>query len=285
MMPSSLRITVLVDNNALTDRFFLAEPGLSLWIENGGKMVLFDTGFSGIFLSNGDKMGVDPLGADIVAISHGHIDHTGGLAPMMARQLAGEVEGRPAGEPDLLVHPAAFAVRPSERVRDAGMVVSEDALSARFRIKKTREPSWITPDLVFLGEIPRRFPELADPVRRTRIVAGRREDDPMHDDTALACRCGGGIVIITGCSHSGVANIIEYARDLMGPLPIIDIIGGFHLLEPDKSPVVQTCRYLQEAGVREIHPCHCTSLAAKFALSRVIPVRETGVGLSIAFGE
>jgi 7,8-dihydropterin-6-yl-methyl-4-(beta-D-ribofuranosyl)aminobenzene 5'-phosphate synthase len=284
-MTPRLRITVLVDNNALTDRFFLAEPGLSLWIETGGKRVLFDTGFSGIFLSNGDKMGFDPVGADVVALSHGHIDHTGGLAPMMARRFAREVGGRPAGEPQLLVHPGAFAVRPSERVRDAGMALSEDALSAWFRVKKTREPFWITPDLVFLGEIPRKFPELADPTRRTRIVAGRRENDPMPDDTALACRCGGGIVIITGCSHAGVANIIEYARELMGPLPIIDVIGGFHLLDPDKSPVAQTCRYLQEAGVRALHPCHCTSLAAKFTLSRVIPVRETGVGLSVAFGE
>jgi hypothetical protein len=89
---------------------------------------------------------------------------------------------------------------------------------------------------------------------------------------------GSVIVIITGCSHSGVCNIIAYARKVCNEERIRDVIGGFHLKESDRGTIVLTREFL--AGVRPagIHPCHCTSLAAKIVLAGICQVGEIGVG-------
>jgi 7,8-dihydropterin-6-yl-methyl-4-(beta-D-ribofuranosyl)aminobenzene 5'-phosphate synthase len=80
MIPE-LSITVLVDNNTLTDRYFTGEPGLSYLIETAGKKILFDTGYSGLFLSNAQKMRISLFDLDMIVLSHGHLDHTGGAVP------------------------------------------------------------------------------------------------------------------------------------------------------------------------------------------------------------
>ena len=74
-----MKITVLTDNNSLIDRYYLAEPAFCLFIEEAGKRILFDTGYSDVFRKNGEKMGVDFNLIDTIVISHGHNDHTGGL--------------------------------------------------------------------------------------------------------------------------------------------------------------------------------------------------------------
>ena len=79
-----MRLTVLVDNATLTDRYFLAEPGLSIYIEDGGTRVLFDTGYSGILVENARKMGIDLLRIEEVVLSHGHLDHILGLAGLVS---------------------------------------------------------------------------------------------------------------------------------------------------------------------------------------------------------
>ena len=141
----------------------------------------------------------------------------------------------------------------------------------------------ITDDLVFLGEIPRKFPfEHKDPKDRwIRLPDGTTEPDRLLDDTALACRAPGGLVIITGCSHAGICNITEYAREVCGEEKILDIVGGFHLLQPTPEQLKGTCEYLQEIRPAAVHACHCTSLAAKIALAGSCPLKETGVGLRL----
>ena len=73
-----MKLTVLVDNNTIIDRYFLAEPGLSFFIQDEDKTVLFDTGYSGIFLDNAHKMGLDLANLDYLVFSHSHLDHTWG---------------------------------------------------------------------------------------------------------------------------------------------------------------------------------------------------------------
>ena len=81
-MKSQLSLTVLVDNTTLIDRYFMGEPGLSFLLETRGKKILFDTGYSDAFLDNAGKMGISIRDLDAVVLSHGHLDHTGGLVPL-----------------------------------------------------------------------------------------------------------------------------------------------------------------------------------------------------------
>ena len=97
-------------------------------------------------------------------------------------------------------------------------------------------PVWLSEKLVFLGEIPRNFSfEKGAAVGYVQDREGNKIPDLLPDDTALAYRTGAGLVIITGCSHSGICNITEYAKEVCGDSRVLDIIGGFHLRNPRKN--------------------------------------------------
>ena len=94
-----MNLKVLVDNNALIDRYFLAEPGLSFYINDEGHEVLFDLGYSDIFIQNAEKMGVNLLQISDIVISHGHLDHTWGLEPLARRLNEARFEKVPVAVP------------------------------------------------------------------------------------------------------------------------------------------------------------------------------------------
>ncbi|WP_292370083.1 MBL fold metallo-hydrolase [Methanoregula sp. UBA64] len=280
-MTSRLSLTVLVDNTALTDRDFMGEPGLSFFIETAGKKILFDTGLSGLFFTNAEKMGIDLCDLDCLILSHGHSDHTGGL-PVLARNLTGATEGKAPRRPCLVAHPRCFWPKAKDGEKN-GSPMSEEEAGRQFPTSLSEKPVWITDDLVFLGEIPRRFAfEKGDPGKRTiHTPGGNTEPDYLVDDTALAFRSGTGLVIITGCSHAGICNITEYAREVCGENRVSDIIGGLHLLSPTPKQLAKTGKYLNRLHLDALHACHCTSLPAKLALAAYCPLQETGVGMRI----
>jgi len=78
-----MKLNVLVDNNTLIDRYFLGEPAVSYFIENNGDRILFDAGYSDIFIKNAIKMGIDLLDLDFIVLSHAHLDHTWGLGHLV----------------------------------------------------------------------------------------------------------------------------------------------------------------------------------------------------------
>lgn len=103
------------------------------------------------------------------------------------------------------------------------------------------------------------------------------------DDSALVYKASEGLVIVTGCSHSGICNIIEYAKKVCGDNRILDIIGGFHLLKPTLNQLAFTADYLKKAGLRHVHACHCTDMESKISLSQAVGMREVGVGLVLNY--
>jgi 7,8-dihydropterin-6-yl-methyl-4-(beta-D-ribofuranosyl)aminobenzene 5'-phosphate synthase len=163
--------------------------------------------------------------------------------------------------------------------------MSEEEVRRLFPVSLSAEPVWITNDLVFLGEIPRRFPfEQDDTAKRMiRTPDGKTEPDNLPDDTALAFRSDDGLVIITGCSHAGICNITEYAREVCGEKHVRDIIGGFHLLAPTPKRLQKTGKYVNRLHLSALHACHCTSLPAKLALADYCPLQEVGVGIKLAW--
>ena len=271
-----LKLKVLVDNNTLIDRYFTAEPGLSFWIESDGKKILFDTGYSDVFISNARIMGIEVNETDLVVLSHGHNDHTWGLSHLI--QNFDRTMKR--GKPRLIAHPWAF-----ERKRcgglEIGMAVREDVLGEYFDIAKSALPVRITEKLFWLGEIPVKKGDRSV-IGRT-LVNGEWVPDACVDDSALVYVSKGGLVIITGCSHSGISNVVDRAIKLTGVGKVLDVIGGFHLQNADDKILEKTSRELRKAAPDKIHPCHCTDLKAKMKLGASFEIEEVGAGLELDY--
>jgi len=281
-MTPRLSLTVLVDNTTLADHDYGGEAGLSFSIETADKKILFDTGLSGLFLTNAEKMGISLCDLDFLVLSHGHIDHTGGLATLARHLASAPPEGTPSQMPELIAHPRCFWQKEKEGKKN-GSAMSEAEVRRQFPVNLSAKPVWITDDLVFLGEIPRRFAFEQDDAA-TRLIHtpdGTSEPDYLPDDTALAFRSAEGLVIITGCSHAGICNITEYAREVCGEPHVADIIGGLHLISPTPKRIQKTGKYLNRLHLNALHACHCTALPAKRALADYCPLQEVGVGTKL----
>ncbi|AFL67541.1 MBL fold metallo-hydrolase [Sulfurospirillum barnesii] len=277
-----MELKVLVDNNTIIDRYFLAEPAVSYLISEGDTKVLFDVGYSDIFIKNAQKMNESLKDIDYVVISHGHNDHTGGLISLATFYAEAKAENIPYSHPTLIAHPEAF-LHKEESGQCIGSMLDQKNVSKYFKTQWSSKPLWITPKLVFLGEIERTNAfENLEPMGQYE-TADAMKDDYVKDDSALVYQSAQGLVIITGCSHSGICNIIEYAKKVCKDERIVDIIGGFHLLHPSAIQAEGTLKYFHEQQIKTMHPCHCTSLEYKIKLSKTSEVLDVGVGLSLMY--
>lgn len=223
-----------------------------------------------MYLKNAAKLGIDLEHLDAVIISHGHNDHTGGLAfyPKLHKK------------PLLVAHLGIMESKRAEGL-SISLPVSEAYLQERFIFKLIKEPLWLDEQFVFLGEIPRVNDfENKKPVGEHCLADGWH-DDYVMDDSALVYKQKDGIYIITGCSHAGICNIAEYAKQVTGCNVIKSIIGGLHLFSANSQQTLATADYLKRNVEGNIYPCHCTNLAAKFALHKELTVKEVGVGLTL----
>ncbi|MDD2390445.1 MAG: MBL fold metallo-hydrolase [Desulfobacterales bacterium] len=276
-----MKLTVLVDNNTYIDNYFLAEPGLSFFIEDQDTRLLFDCGYSHIFFENARKMGIDLLFLDYLVFSHCHMDHTWGVDTLIREYTNAILQNHLHKKPELVAHPKAFISTVIDGVGEIGSIISEEKLKQQFKLSLSSVPVHLTDRLVYLGEIPRKFSfESHHPLGRKE---GETQDDFVIDDTALAYKSEDGLVIITGCSHAGICNILEYARRVCRDDRIVDIIGGLHLLNPPKEQMQGTLDYLKGLGLKKLHACHCTDFDSKVCLTAVAPVKEVGVGLCLEY--
>ena len=272
-----MKLTVLVDNNTLIDQYYLGEPALSFWIEADGKNVLFDVGYSDVFIKNAQRLNVNLRKTDYLVLSHGHLDHTWGLESFISL-----VEEK-SKSIKLIAHPDVFEQKFLERFGDIGTRKRKNEVEKYFDLNLSGSPFWLTDNLCFLGEIPRRNDfEAKNPLGKI-IKNGKEYPDYLFDDSALVYKSRKRIIIITGCSHSGICNIVEYAKKVTQSTRILDIIGGFHLLNTKKEVLTKVIRYFQSQQIKDLHPCHCTDLKAKIELGKYFPVEEVGSGLVLKY--
>ena len=266
-----MQLTVLVDNNTFIDQYYLGEPGVSYYLEDGDTRVLFDVGYSDVFHTNAQRMGIDLSTVDTIVLSHGHNDHSGGLRVLQQKALL-------AGCP-LVAHPLAFRPR-EEEGRAIGSPLDEAALSRHFRLRPQKEPLRISERLTFLGEVPTLFAfEQRRGIGVYQDALGGHADYVM-DDSALVHKGKDGLFIITGCSHSGICSIIEHAKQVCHEERVVGVLGGFHLFDLSEQ-VERSIAYFQANAITRLYPCHCVSFAVKSAIHQRIPVSEVGVGLRL----
>lgn len=261
-------IRVVVDNNTFIDQYYLGEPAACFYLEVDGKRILFDCGYSDVLLKNADKMKIDLNMLDLIVLSHGHNDHTGGLVHLTEQcDLSGC---------KLIAHPDCFYKKRFEG-EQIGSPMTLSQLSDAVRVELSREPIRLTENLFFLGEIPEYFTfEKREPIgeceRDTKWIP-----DQLLEDTALAYKTDEGVFIITGCSHSGICNISEYAKKITECERIIGILGGFHIFK-ESEKLFGTIQYFKENHIHKLYPSHCVSFRAKALIDQEIKISDVAVG-------
>ncbi|HIE08569.1 MAG TPA: MBL fold metallo-hydrolase [Armatimonadetes bacterium] len=272
-----MRALVVVDNS-VSSGGAVAEHGWSVLVEANGRKVLVDAGQrANIFLHNVEVLGLDLSEVDAVVLSHGHYDHAGGVLQAVTRSR-GKV---------LFVHPGAFvkrfSVKEGRPPRFVGVRWHEDDVSSERvggRVEHALEFMEIFEGIFVTGPIPRREPfESPDPHLKVERE-GKLTSDTVEDDMALVVREGDGIVVVTGCAHSGIVNTVKFALEKGGCEKVKAVIGGMHLMSAEDGRVERTAEALKELGVMAVFPAHCTGLKATLKLARLLGevVRPVCVG-------
>lgn len=270
-MASVMQITVLKDNTA-TRPGVLPGHGLALLVESDDRRVLLDTGPDDTLLVNATVLGVSLYPLDAIVLSHGHYDHTGGLASVLT--VTGPVK--------VVAHPEVFERTfsgPSPNsLRDIGMPLTRneyEALGARFEL--TAMPRALGRSLLTTGHNP---PLHLEPHQRSGLWRQRHDRlhaDDFRDDCSLIAKWAGSAAVLTGCAHPGLVNILCKVRTIAPQWPPRTVLGGLHLGAAAEEEVAQLARDLAGLGVHTVLPCHCTGetatrvLADRFA-GEVVPV-------------
>jgi len=249
--------------------------------------MLFDTGLSPTGCAdNLSRLDLDVAELEAIVLSHGHFDHTTGLSGLV-RTL-----GR-NGLP-VLIHPDFWSRRrvviPGRDPLDLPTTSRRALVDAGFDIVEERHPSFLFEDSVLVtGEVDRTTAFESGFAIHEAHRHGAWEPDPLIlDDQALVVHVAGkGLVIVTGCGHSGIVNICRFARRLTGVDRVYAVLGGFHLNGPLFEPIIgTTCDALEELAPEVIVPSHCTGWKATHALAARFPSAflQNSVGTTFELG-
>ena len=279
-----LKIRLLSENYA-RKRHMLAEHGLSIWIEADNKNILFDTGQSDIFSHNARHAGIDISKADMLVISHGHYDHTGGVPEFC----------RINEKAPIYVHQGAFSKRyyglkePGINIGILWVVHETGELNIPFeRLVMGKGPVLIGSNIVISGEIPVTVAfEEAPNNFYIDDGNGKLSQDLIVDERILIIEGCKGIYIFAGCSHAGVINCIKYAQKLFPGKKIAGIIAGMHLENVTDTRLKMTIRNFLDHDIETVVPLHCTGMLSICEMKRLLKERckMPTVGDEIIFEE
>jgi 7,8-dihydropterin-6-yl-methyl-4-(beta-D-ribofuranosyl)aminobenzene 5'-phosphate synthase len=287
----SAEITCLVDNSvdillpntkvafrpSLNENWFvhplIAEHGfcaaIKLEVNGTEHRLLFDSGLNPLAAShNAEVVGFDLSDCELVISSHGHIDHAGGL--LNIKRKINEEKQKQKQKLPLILHEDAFKNR-LVKFQDGRRISlpapnRADLIEAGYYLVEKQSPSlWIEDRILVTGEIPRTNDFEKGFPNHYSEIDGKMENDPLiKDDQAIVLNIKDkGLVVITGCGHAGIINIIKYAKELSGEDRIYGLIGGMHLTGEVFEPLIpRTIDELELLKPRFIIPCHCSGLKA-----------------------
>lgn len=251
-----MKFTFLIENK--TDNSgIIAEHGLSIFIDTGGKKILFDAGASGLFIKNAVTMGVDLSEVDFCVVSHGHYDHTGGFPEFcmindraviyMHKDAYRETYGFENGHMDKLT----CGIRWSK----------DERVSLEDRIRYTEGPEWITEDIVVTGSVC--MPAEFNPTEKFYYYdEGKLVPDDMSHEQCLVIREKKGLYIFSGCSHRGVINALNTGKSMFPGERVAVLIAGMHLYSVSDEVRTEIISEIAEEKIDCVIPVHCTGIKA-----------------------
>ncbi len=255
-----VKVTILVENTTPDPRL-VGEYGFAALVEVESYRFLFDTGSKGALFVNAKTLGIDLDSIQDVVISHGHFDHTGGLeALLLARQ------GR-----RVFIHPHAWLPKfvqgmwGSEEPRFIGMKLTRERVAelGSTAVEAT-SLSELWPGVLLSGAIPRAnsYEDTGGRFLYRRNETGAYETDLLPDDQAVFIDHPEGLIVISGCAHSGLINTLDYARKVTNRRRILAFIGGTHLMTAGQERLEKTFRALESYDVEKLIVSHCTGFYA-----------------------
>ncbi len=300
-------VTVMVDNKAdlivessdqvkyFTDEPLLAEHGFSVLIqlEDSESKILWDAGVSRVALmENFRRMKLDVASIEKIALSHGHLDHYAAMTDLLvemdllpqdkvwdisvkAKEIEEWIEG---SRIPIVVHPAAFRERWWEK-EDGGLVgpflppPEQEWHALGAKIIPSEEPYRLASGCWTTGYIPRKsFEKIGRPKEMRYRDGSDFLPDDLEEDQAIVINIEGkGLVILSGCAHSGIVNTITHAREFFSIDRVYAVIGGFHLARASDDEIERTIAYLQRIEPRLVIPSHCTGFRAISRFAQEMP--------------
>ncbi len=258
-----MKITIICENT-VGRRVGLGEHGFSAFIETGQGNYLFDTGSGHSVVNNSLELNKDLRTIKKIFLSHGHFDHTGGLPEVL--KLKGKVDVH--AHPDVFLDRIHLIKENEEEIRKfVGLLYKKrylELLGANFIFN--RDFTEVEKGVFLTGEVPRKTPfEKPDP-KLFAEVDGKISQDVFSDDQSLILDSEWGLVLILGCAHSGMINIINYVADRTGKDKFYAILGGTHLDFLTPEQLEESVKILKKMKIERIGVCHCTGMRAAFRL-------------------
>lgn len=260
-----MELTVLCENSVAGPFGLIGEHGWAVHLKAGDKNYLFDTGQGLGLIRNSLVLDVDLRDLDGIILSHGHYDHTSGLPAVL--ELTHEIE--------VFAHPDCFLSRcwqKDETSRQIGIRYKRDYLeSLGARFTSVLAFTEIAPGIHLSGEIPRVSDfEPPDPHMKIQDSEGAWIQDPLLDDLSLVVETNQGLVVVLGCAHAGLINILTQVGKRFPDQYIHTVIGGTHLGFAGQEQFEATVAALHDFGVQRLGAGHCTGLENAARLFHVL---------------
>jgi len=274
-----MKITTLIENSTNKSRPDLAaEHGVSFYIEHNEHVLMSDVGQSKRFAENASRLGIDLSQVEVLAISHHHYDHGGGLDRFFKENDQAKAYLRESPDVDYIAEEDDGSVRYIGL--DKGLLKAHSD-----RITYIQKHCEVLPGFHLLTDIPEEFPK-PDSDQRLKVQRGDKiMADTFDHEIVTVLESENGLVILTGCGHNGVLNMIAAARKALPEKPILAVIGGFHMLNEEEGAVRNVAEQLLEMPIPAIYTGHCTGEDAVTILEDVLGDRlhRLHSGLEVTF--
>jgi 7,8-dihydropterin-6-yl-methyl-4-(beta-D-ribofuranosyl)aminobenzene 5'-phosphate synthase len=260
-----LKITIL--STMVADTLGKGEWGFSALVEADGRKILFDTGTdSTLAISNAKLFGIDLSDVKVLVLSHCHADHTGGW-PVLKNHFPG-FDTTYTGEGFFLARYHKNNSFWYSRSNDSARYVTEGG-----HVKVLSTFTQIYPGIYLTGPVPRKFDEKNYLIGPQIMSGGNLIQDDVPEDMSMIFSTSKGLVILSGCSHSGIINTLDYTqKNLAGNL--YAAIGGFHLYAATDDRIKWTAGKLKQAGIVNFIGAHCTGLNTVYEIRQLCGLKR-----------